>query len=598
MSFSSIKTLAMALFILVMVIPAIIVGLISATYFREVLRSDISNENLDQAMIISSFTANYVNSSLLYLESQASRPSLFDAVNSGDITFLTDTIMHIQNASIFYGVYATNSSGIVISSYPQGLVGRDDSGLPWVRAVLDNNSAYVSDGVVSQVTGRPVVYVSAPVTSNNSTVGALVGALDLGYYTEFLTGARAETLKYTYIVNRTGHVMVHTNQSYMNVMMNISDRPGVQNVLSGETGVVEQYNPTERMYKLASYTPVPHYGWGVIVSLPADVAYAPIMDALKWFSLLLSLLVLLAIVIAAVASAGLVKPILEMAASTREMPFGSYEKGLPVDRNDEIGVLARSMDGMARSIRRDQEFIVAERDRAEEEKRRAELYVDIMGHDINNLNQVALTSLELLDVRPDIGAEERKMLERAIQSIEGSAEIIENVHKIQRITGEKLELENIDVDDLIKRCIQEAPHPPGKVVRINYDGHPGMLVRAIPLLKEMFRNLIDNSIKYSGPEVTIDIDVTEKIDDGQRYYVISVADDGHGIPDDIKSRLFRRFERGSTKAHGKGLGLYIVKMLAERFGGSVRVEDRVPGDYAKGAKFVMTLPAADNTAFA
>jgi Signal transduction histidine kinase len=581
-----------------MVIPAIIVGLISATYFREVLRSDISNENLDQAMIISSFTANYVNSSLLYLESQASRPSLFDAVNSGDITFLTDTIMHIQNASIFYGVYATNSSGIVISSYPQGLVGRDDSGLPWVRAVLDNNSAYVSDGVVSQVTGRPVVYVSAPVTSNNSTVGALVGALDLGYYTEFLTGARAETLKYTYIVNRTGHVMVHTNQSYMNVMMNISDRPGVQNVLSGETGVVEQYNPTERMYKLASYTPVPHYGWGVIVSLPADVAYAPIMDALKWFSLLLSLLVLLAIVIAAVASAGLVKPILEMAASTREMPFGSYEKGLPVDRNDEIGVLARSMDGMARSIRRDQEFIVAERDRAEEEKRRAELYVDIMGHDINNLNQVALTSLELLDVRPDIGAEERKMLERAIQSIEGSAEIIENVHKIQRITGEKLELENIDVDDLIKRCIQEAPHPPGKVVRINYDGHPGMLVRAIPLLKEMFRNLIDNSIKYSGPEVTIDIDVTEKIDDGQRYYVISVADDGHGIPDDIKSRLFRRFERGSTKAHGKGLGLYIVKMLAERFGGSVRVEDRVPGDYAKGAKFVMTLPAADNTAFA
>jgi len=582
----------MLLLILVMVAPVILVGLISTVYFRDVIRSDIGDGNLDQAKIVSGFTASYVNSSLLYLESQASRPSVFDAVNQGNTTFLNDTIMPIQNSSIFSGVYATNRSGIVVSSFPANIAGSNDSGSPWIREVLRNNRGYVSDGILSRATGRPVVYVSAPIAYNNTTAGVLVGTLDLEYYKKYLAGARTEELGYTYIVNRTGHVMAHTNSSYMDVMLNISDRPGVQNVLMGETGVVEQYNDREHKYKLASYTPIPQYGWGVVVSLPVDVAYAPISSALNWFLLMLSLLALLALAIAGTASAGLVKPLLRMAAATREMPFGSYEKDLPLDHRDELGILARSMDGMAKNIRKDQEFIVSSRDRAEEERRRAELYVDIMGHDINNLNQVALTNLEFMKDGPGLTAEDLKMLDSAINSVKGSAEIIENVHKIQRLTGETLELENVDLDDLIQSCIREAPRSGNKVVKINYEKRPGMFVRAVPLLKELFCNLIGNSVKYSGPEVTIDIEAREKIEDSRNYYVISVADNGHGIPDDVKPRLFRRFERGTTKAHGKGLGLYIVKMLAERFGGDVRVEDRVPGDNAKGAKFVVTLPAS------
>jgi signal transduction histidine kinase len=308
--------------------------------------------------------------------------------------------------------------------------------------------------------------------------------------------------------------------------------------------------------------------------------------------LLLALLALLAIALAGLVSVGLVKPLLKMAAATREMPFGNYAKDLPLGRKDELGVLARAMDWMANSIRKGQEQIVAARDQAEEEKSRAELYVDIMGHDINNQNQVALTNLEFLEDEPAITAGGRKLLDAAINAIRGSAGIVDNVRKIQDITGGKLELENVDINELLKRCILEAPRPRGKEVRINYEEHPGIIVRATPLLKDLFCNLINNSVKHSGPEVTIDIDVQEKVENGRKDYVISISDNGPGIPDEVKPLLFRRFERGSTKAHGKGLGLYIVKMLAERFGGSVRVEDRVPGDYTKGAKFVVTLPEA------
>ncbi|MEM2925372.1 MAG: ATP-binding protein, partial [Methanocellales archaeon] len=111
--------------------------------------------------------------------------------------------------------------------------------------------------------------------------------------------------------------------------------------------------------------------------------------------------------------------------------------------------------------------------------------------------------------------------------------------------------------------------------------------------KEVFVNLIGNSIKYSGESVEIAINVEEFIKDDKRYYKVGVEDNGNGVPDELKTRIFKRFERGTTKAKGKGLGLYIVKTLIEKYGGEVWVEDRVKGDYTKGSRFCFTVPKAE-----
>jgi two-component system, sensor histidine kinase len=116
------------------------------------------------------------------------------------------------------------------------------------------------------------------------------------------------------------------------------------------------------------------------------------------------------------------------------------------------------------------------------------------------------------------------------------------------------------------------------------------MVKGNPLLKEAFCNLIGNAIKYSGDEVTIGISVNRVDRAAGPVYEVAIEDNGYGIPGDVKPKLFRRFQRGTNKAHGKGLGLYIVRSLVEKLGGSVQVEDRVPGDYTKGAKFILALP--------
>jgi signal transduction histidine kinase len=73
---------------------------------------------------------------------------------------------------------------------------------------------------------------------------------------------------------------------------------------------------------------------------------------------------------------------------------------------------------------------------------------------------------------------------------------------------------------------------------------------------------------------------------------VTVADNGPGIPDDMKAKLFQRFKGEGAKSGGHGLGLYLVKTIVDDFGGRVKAGDRVRGDYSKGAKFVLLLPAA------
>jgi signal transduction histidine kinase len=81
------------------------------------------------------------------------------------------------------------------------------------------------------------------------------------------------------------------------------------------------------------------------------------------------------------------------------------------------------------------------------------------------------------------------------------------------------------------------------------------------------------------------------LDKGKKYCKVYVEDNGPGITDSVKNTLFERFRRGDTKASGKGLGLFLVKTLVEDYGGRVWVEDRVPGQQSRGARFVIMLPA-------
>ncbi len=221
-------------------------------------------------------------------------------------------------------------------------------------------------------------------------------------------------------------------------------------------------------------------------------------------------------------------------------------------------------------------------------KLQAELYVDVMGHDINNMNQAAMGYLELAGAAPE--AECKRYISRSMDALNNSARLIDNVRKLQRARSGKGQ-EVTDIDNMLEEVAAMYAIVPGRDVTISYTPVSGRLVRADSLLKDVFTNIVGNAIKHSSGPVAIDIVVTGMVVDGREYWKVSFEDNGPGIPDEMKSKIFNRLQRGATKSKGHGLGLHLVKTLAEGYGGSVRVEDRVPGDRTKGSRFIITLPA-------
>ncbi len=211
----------------------------------------------------------------------------------------------------------------------------------------------------------------------------------------------------------------------------------------------------------------------------------------------------------------------------------------------------------------------------------ANLYLDIMVHDINNANAVALGYTEVLG--GILGGEEKAMVQKLQAGIRLSMEIIQNVTTIRRLRSHETSIRPVDLDAVIRAEIDR--HPDSRIV---YEGGP-VLVAADNLLPEVFTNLVGNSLKFGGPDVEVRISLAERDGDVE----VSVEDTGPGLSDQVKPHVFSRFQQEKNKKSGKGLGLYIVRMLVERYGGSIRAEDRVPGRPEEGAAFRFTLKKAD-----
>jgi signal transduction histidine kinase len=218
------------------------------------------------------------------------------------------------------------------------------------------------------------------------------------------------------------------------------------------------------------------------------------------------------------------------------------------------------------------------REELENTAREANLYIDILAHDINNINMAIRMYTELLldSLDPDGTAAARKIIANVTQS----AEILQNVTTIRRMHHESLQLRSVPLDPVIRDAVGQFSDG-GKIV---YDGCPSVVI-ADDMLPDIFRNLIVNAIKYGGPDVAIIIGVREEADE----VTVSVEDTGPGIPDAMKEEIFSRFQNRKRGASGRGLGLYIVKSLVERYGGRVWADDRVPGSPEKGAAIRFTL---------
>ncbi len=241
---------------------------------------------------------------------------------------------------------------------------------------------------------------------------------------------------------------------------------------------------------------------------------------------------------------------------------------------------------------------ITARKRAESEvlkaKAQAELYLDLMGHDINNMNQIAQGFLEMALDTLDLTPAQKDLLEKPLGALQSSSKIIDNVRKLQKAERGEFPSKTVDVCTVLDDLKARYSNVPDRKLTINFEYTHPCYVPVNELIGDIFSNILGNAIKHSDPHkpLIINMGIENVTWDDRDYFRIMIEDNGPGISDELKETLFSRFKRGETRASGKGLGLYIARTLVQSFQGKLWVEDRVHGDYTSGTRFVVLLPVA------
>jgi len=232
---------------------------------------------------------------------------------------------------------------------------------------------------------------------------------------------------------------------------------------------------------------------------------------------------------------------------------------------------------------------LAERNRDLEELNRKantylDIYLDAITYEILNATMGLRGYAELF--RDTAGETERLFADKIIGLAKKSADVIRNIETISRIYKNPPEVREVDLASIIKKEVDSRPG-----IRIHLENRETCTrkVLANDMLGVVFDNLFSNSVKFGGKDTDIVISVKET---SQDLLEISVSDNGPGIPDTMKPLVFNRFMQDSRKRGSYGLGLHIVKMLVENYGGTVWADDRVPGIPKSGAAIRFTLHLA------
>jgi len=228
------------------------------------------------------------------------------------------------------------------------------------------------------------------------------------------------------------------------------------------------------------------------------------------------------------------------------------------------------------------------REMEERSRKQAQLLQDILTHDIRNYNQISKLSGELLLERLKATGDEEgsKLAVDLLDAIDGASALAEKGKKLGKILSEENpKLIPVDIMKSLQRSLTLVRQAfPEKIIREEtlVLPHEKILVMADELLDEVFTNIFSNSAKYTNSNtVTVQIDLRME----GNFLKIRISDDGVGITDEIKDKIFERFVAG---AKGSGLGMSIIHALVvNRYRGQVSVENRTN---RAGAMITVLLP--------
>jgi signal transduction histidine kinase len=459
----------------------------------------------------------------------------------------------------------------------------------------------------------PIRWKLAAVSSGLTFVILVAFGLAVGQFTtqqlrdnyEAETAAAAESLKQR-VQQRVQFTPGYLTRDDLLEVLNEADGPAAITLSANLTTIPEQKAPVLGPVEAIGVTTVGDYQVATVGldPLPGQtiafgvLQYGRRIDRLDqsigrvWISVLAGTLgaTFLAALAGVVLSARAMRPISNLTSAAHEIARTrdpSVTLNDPV-ADDEVAELTRTLNGMLR------ELSLARAEREKSLSRQREFIADA-SHELRTPLTSVLANLELLDETlgrsPSLELE-KESVESALRSSQRMRRLVADLQILARAdSGRNPVQARCDLAQIAGNAVDEV-RPLAEQHAIILETRGETPVKGNPDdLHRVMINLVENAARHTPAGTTIEVSVGPS-PDGQTA-ILTVADDGPGIPEEVRSQIFDRFVRNAgpgdrSSANGSGLGLAIVQAIAIEHHGSARVGDSESG----GALFTVELPMA------
>lgn len=315
-----------------------------------------------------------------------------------------------------------------------------------------------------------------------------------------------------------------------------------------------------------------------------DEIYAPI-KRIRWiiyYGMFIS--IGLVVIVSIWMSRYLTKPITQIKNAARDIADGDVDREIDIQRSDEFGTLATSLNRMASKLRADTEQIKAFAER------QRQFFADIT-HEIRNPLHTISGALEMLELENLSADKKEKYLRSAKKQTERISRLFKDLKTLQRYESDEYFVETQEFDlSMVARHMKEwhGDRAEQKGIDLYIDTHPCNVIADPGKIEQVIDNLVSNALKYTN-EGKVSLRYTESGDE----VTVEVEDTGIGISEEHLDRLFDRFYRTdkarSRDKGGTGLGLAVAQSILGAHGTEINVESEVD----KGSRFWFSLPKSN-----
>lgn len=301
------------------------------------------------------------------------------------------------------------------------------------------------------------------------------------------------------------------------------------------------------------------------------------LNSLAWSLGIATMLALIGSALLAQAAASTVlRPVQRLGVAAQQLGEGQLGTRLKVSGTDELAELSRTFNKAAEAL----ETRVEELSAREASSRR---FVADMSHELRTpLTAITAVTEVLEDEADSLDPMIAPAVRLVVSETRRLNELVENLMEVTRFDAgtARLLLDEVDVADMVTACMDARAW----LDSVELDAPRGIFVRLDPRrLDVIMANLIGNALKHGGSPVRVSVRTAED------QLLITVADNGPGIPEDVLPHVFDRFYKADAsraRSEGSGLGLSIAMENAHIHDGDITAANAPDG----GAVFTLYLP--------